>query len=156
MPIAINKRALFDYDILEKFEAGIVLTGAEVKSVKNGHISLKGAYVTFKNNEAYLLNAHISPYQKAGFAQRSTAEGKITGYDPTRTRKLLLNKSELKRLIGKLSEKGLTIVPLKVYTTRRGRLKVEIGLGRGKKLYEKRELIKKREVDREIRSNLKR
>jgi SsrA-binding protein len=147
MSIAINKRALFDYEILEKFEAGVILTGAEVKSVKLGHISLKGSYVTFKNNEAYLLNAHISPYQKAG---------KIVGYDPTQTRKLLLNKSELKRLIGKLSEKGLTIVPLKVYTTRRGRIKVEIGLGRGKKQYEKREIIKKREVDREIRSNLKR
>lgn len=144
--IAINKRAMFDYEILEKFEAGIVLTGAEVKSVKNRHISLKGSYVTFKNNEAYLLNAHISPYQKAG---------KIAVYDPTKTRKLLLNKSELKRLIGKLTEKGLTIVPLKVYTTRRGRIKVEIGLGRGKKQYEKRELIKKREVEREIRGQLK-
>lgn len=146
MSIAINKRALFDYEILEKLEAGVVLTGAEVKSVKNGHISLKGAYVTFRNGEAYLLNAHISPYQKAG---------KILSYDPTHTRKLLLNKNELKRLIGKLSEKGLTIVPLKVYTTRRGRIKVEIGLGRGKKQFEKRELIKKRETEKEIRRNLK-
>lgn len=146
MSLAINKRALFDYQILEKLEAGIVLTGAEVKSVKNGHISLKGSYVTFRNGEAYLLNAHISPYKKSG---------KIAGYDPTHTRKLLLNKSELKRLIGRSSEKGLTIVPLKVYNTRRGRLKVEIGVGRGKKQFEKREIIKKRETEREIRSRLK-
>lgn len=146
MSIAVNKRALFDYEILEKLEAGLVLTGAEVKSVKNGHIGLKGSYVTFKDEEAYLLNAHISPYQKAG---------KIAGYEPTRTRKLLLNKNELKRFVGRLNEKGLTIVPLKVYTSKHGRIKVEIGLGRGKKQFEKRELIKKREVEREIRSNLK-
>lgn len=145
MSIAVNKRALFDYEILEKFEAGIVLTGAEVKSVKNGHIGLKGSYVTFKNSEAYLLNAHISPYQKSG---------KIAGYNPTKTRKLLLNKSELKRLSGKLSEKGLTVAPLKVYTTTRGRIKIEIGLCRGKKRFEKREIIKKREIEREMRSRL--
>ncbi|MEA3272546.1 MAG: SsrA-binding protein SmpB [Patescibacteria group bacterium] len=146
MSIAINKKALFDYEILEKLEAGLVLTGQEVKSVKNGQINLKGSYVTLKDGEAYLLNAHISPYKKAGI---------LKDYNPTRSRKLLLHKKELTRLIGKSQEKGLTIIPLKVYTKGRGKIKIEIGIGRGKKKYEKRETIKKREVEREIRQKMK-
>lgn len=146
MSIAVNKKALFDYEILEKFEAGIVLTGQEVKSVKNNQINLKGSYVVIKDNEAFLLNTHISPYKKAGI---------LKDYNPTRGRKLLLNKKELKHLIGKSQEKGLTIVPLKVYTKGRGKIKIEIGIGRGKKKYEKKELIKKRDIEREMRESMK-
>lgn len=143
--IAKNKKAYFDYEILEKMEAGIVLEGFEVKSVKLGHISLKGAYATIKNNEAYLLNAHISPYQPANMPK---------GYDPTRSRKLLLKRSEIATLMGKSKSRGLTILPLSVYTVR-GKIKIEIGVGRGKRKYEKRELLKKRESDKETRRALK-
>lgn len=146
MSIAENKKALFNYEILEKFEAGLVLAGQEVKSVKNRQINLKGAYVSIRNSEAYLINAHISPYKKAGI---------LKDYNPTRPRKLLLNKKELKHLIGKSEEKGLTIIPLRVYTKGRGKIKIEIGIGRGKKKYEKKELIKKRDVEREIREKMK-
>ncbi len=138
--LAQNRRARFDYDILETFEAGIVLSGQEVKSVKQGHISLKSAYITTKEGEAYLINAHISPYKMAG---------ELPKYSPKRTRKLLLHKKEINSLIGKKSQ-GLTIIPLRVYT-KHGRVKVEIALGRGKKKYDKREAIKKREAERKIR-----
>lgn len=146
MSITINKKAYFDYEILETFEAGVVLSGQEVKAVKNNQINLKGSYVVIKNGEAFLLNAHISPYKKAGI---------LKDYNPERSRKLLLNKKELKHLIGKSQEKGLTILPLKVYTKGRGKIKIEIGIGKGKKKYEKRETIKKREVEREIKQKLK-
>lgn len=146
MSIALNKKAYFDYEILETFEAGAVLSGQEVKSVKNNQISLKGAYVVLKDSEAYLLNAHISPYKKAGI---------LRDYNPTRSRKLLLHKKQLKYLIGKSQEKGLTIIPLKVYTKGRGIVKIEIGIGKGKKKYEKRELIKKRDTEREMREKMK-
>ncbi|MBI4276431.1 SsrA-binding protein SmpB [Candidatus Uhrbacteria bacterium] len=140
--IAKNKRAFFDYEILEKLEAGIVLTGQEVKSVKNGHISLSGAYVTMRNNEAWLLNAHISAYKKAG---------PLPGYDPTHSRKLLLKKNELNRLIGISQTKGLTLIPLSVYTAR-NHVKIDVGVCRGRKKFDKREHIKKRETDRMVRS----
>lgn len=148
--LAYNKRARYDYDILEKFEAGLILTGAEVKSIKQGNISLKGSYVTLKKTdkelpEAWLINTHISKYKPAGDQP---------DYDPERSRKLLLNKSEIKQLIGKKQEQGLTIIPLSVYT-KRSRIKLKIGLGRGKKKYEKRESIKKREADKKIRRALK-
>jgi SsrA-binding protein len=149
--IAVNKRAKFDYDILEKFEAGIVLTGAEVKSVKLGNISLKGSYMTInptgpqKQPEAWLINAHISPYKPAG---------PQPDYDPEKSRKLLLHKKEIDYLIGKQREGGLTIIPLSVYT-KKARIKVEIGLGRGKKKFEKRERIKKREAERKIQRALR-
>ncbi|NQU83197.1 MAG: SsrA-binding protein SmpB [Parcubacteria group bacterium] len=146
MSIAVNKKAYFDYEILESYEAGIVLSGQEVKSVKNNQINLKGAYVTLKDGEAYLTNAHISLYKKAGA---------LKDYSPERPRKLLLHKKELKHLIGKSQEKGLTIIPLKVYTKGRGKIKIEIGIGRGKKKYEKRETTKKREVEREMREKMK-
>ena len=149
MPIlAINKRANFDYNIGDKYEAGIVLFGHEVKSVKTGHMSLKGSYVTIKTPEkreqpqVYLINAHISLYKQAG---------PIASYDPTRPRQLLLNKKEIKRLIGKKQEQGLTLVPLKIYT-KHSFVKLEFGLGKGKKQYDKRETIKKREVERKIRT----
>jgi len=149
MPIlAINKRASFDYNIGDKYEAGIILAGHEVKSVKTGHISLKGSYVTLKQAsknkqpQLYLINAHIPLYKQAG---------PMPSYDPTRARQLLLNKKEIKRLIGKKQEQGLTLVPLKIYT-KHSFVKLEFGLGKGKKKYDKREAIKKREVERKIRT----
>lgn len=143
--LVLNKRAKYDYEILDKFEAGLILKGYEVKSVKNGHMSLKGAYVTVKDNEIYLINANISAYQP-----KNTPED----YDPGRSRKLLLHKTEIKYLTGKSREKGLTLVPIKVYT-KKSRLKLEFGIGRGKKKIDKREKIKKREIKKEIERKLK-
>jgi SsrA-binding protein len=145
--LAYNKRAKFDYEILDKYEAGLVLLGHEVKSIKTGHISLKGAYVTAKTDkkgktELYLTNAHIHLYKYAGT---------IKDYDPERPRKLLLKKREISRLIGKKKEQGLTLVPIKVYT-KRSLIKLEFGIGRGKKKIDKRETIKKRELDRKVRT----
>lgn len=148
METIYNKYATFDYEILDKYAAGIVLSGQEVKSVKNGQMNLKGSYVAFKHEpkpELFLINAHISPYKMAG---------QLTNYDPTHSRKLLLHKNEIKSLLGKLQQKGLTLVPLKVYTTR-NLVKLEIGLGRGKKQFEKKEHKKNQDVDKEIRRTLK-
>ena len=140
MSLAQNKKALFEYEILEKLEAGLVLSGQEVKSAKLGQISLNGSYVTFHNNQAYVLNMHINQYKPAG---------RLPAYDPTQTRQLLLHKKQIAYLKGKSMEKGLTIIPLHVYT--KGRIvKVEIGVGRGKKLYDKRESVKKRDLKREL------
>jgi SsrA-binding protein len=141
---AENRKARFNYEILEEFEAGIILSGAEVKSIRAGHISLKEAFATVRNGEIFLTNAHISPYKPAG----------NEGYDPTRSRKLLLNSSEITKLIGKSGEQGLTLVPLRVYD-KSGKIKVEIGLAKGKKKYDKREIIKKREQIREVKRDLK-
>ena len=140
-----NKKALYDYEILEKFEAGIVLFGHEAKSAKNGNMSLKGAYVTFHNNEAYLTGAHIGKYKPAGG---------LKDYDAERSRKLLLKKKELRYLLGKKEVKGLTIVPILVYI-KHNKVKVEIAIARGKKQYEKKEKIKQRDIEREIRRTLK-
>ncbi len=140
--LALNKHGLHDYSILDTFEAGIVLSGAETKSARGGHINLKGSFVTLKNNEVWLLNMHISPY---------AFSSKRIGYDPIRSRKLLLKRKEIAYLTGKLQEKGLTALPLKIYTLKQ-MIKVEIGIGRGKQQYEKRELLKKRAIEREMRS----
>ncbi|MEK7665342.1 MAG: SsrA-binding protein SmpB [Patescibacteria group bacterium] len=143
--LAYNKRAKFDYEILEEMEAGLKLTGAETKSAKAGHVSFQGAYVSVRGNEAWLKAMHISPYKPAG--EQKT-------YNPTRDRKLLLHKREIKRLIGKSKEAGLTLVPISLYT--KGDLvKLSFGIGRGKKQFEKREAIRKREIDREIRAHSK-
>lgn len=148
MALAINKKANFDYEILEKYEAGLVLAGHEVKSVRAGNTSLKGSYITLKQTkknslpEAFLVNANISLYKYAS---------QIENYDSTRDRKLLLKKSEIEHLMGKEKEQGLTLVPLKIYT-KHGFLKLEFGVGRGKKKYDKRESIKKRELDRKMRT----
>lgn len=142
---AQNPRARFDYDILKTYEAGIVLTGQEVKAVRGGNVSLKGAYATLHGEELWLLNAHIGAYKKAG---------PLKDYEPTRSRKLLLHNREIKELIGKVQSQGLTLVPLSLYTRGR-RLKVELGVARGRKKYEKREVIKKRAADREIRERLR-
>jgi len=142
-----NKQALFDYEILEHWKAGIVLSGPEVKSVKKGQISLSSSFIQIDSkNEAWLVNSYIAPYKPAAGVQ--------TGYDPNHRRKLLLNKKEIASIIGKKSQKGLTIVPISVYTDKR-LIKVEIGLARGKTKIDKREAIKKREVQREIRGTLK-
>ena len=143
--IATNKRARFDYEIIDTFEAGIELTGAEVKSIKAGHVSLKGSHAAIVKSGPILLNMHVRAYQPAG---------KQPDYDPVRTRKLLLHKKEIDHLRGKSQEQGLTIFPIRVYT-KRGLIKVELGLGRGKKKYDKREVIKKREEERKMRRILK-
>lgn len=138
--LAVNKRARFDYQILETFEAGLVLAGYEVKSIKTGHISLQGAFVIIKDDEAFLLNAFVPPYQP---------KNTPLDYDPSRTRKLLLHKSEIKALIGKSKQQGLTLAPLRVYT-KHGKIKLEFGLAKGKKKIDKRQQIAKREAKRKI------
>jgi len=143
--LAINKRAHFDYEILEKYEAGLMLKGFEVKAIKTGHMSLKSSFVTFHADELFLTNSNI-PLQP--FSQG------IKEYDPARSRKLLVKKSEIKYLRGKTQIKGLTLVPIKVYTKNR-LLKLEFGLGKGKKEYDKRDKIKKREDERQISRSLK-
>ncbi|MEA3293140.1 MAG: SsrA-binding protein SmpB [Patescibacteria group bacterium] len=143
--LAKNKKAYFDYEILEKFEAGIVLTGNEVKSIRAGRMSLVSSFVILKNEEVFLINASIPPYQP----KNVPAE-----YEPIKTRKLLLKKSEIKHLIGKSKQKGLTLIPLKVYTDKRN-IKIEFAVGRGKKKFDKREKIKKQDIEREMRKALK-
>jgi len=138
---ADNKRARFDFDILEKYEAGIGLLGFEVKSVRAGHINLSGSYVTAKDDQLWLTNSEIAAYQP-----KNTPDD----YNTKRPRRLLLHKSEIKYLMGKIREKGLTLVPLRVYTKGR-HVKIEVGLGKSRKGKDKRELIKKRETDRNIR-----
>ncbi|MCG2809224.1 MAG: SsrA-binding protein SmpB [Candidatus Portnoybacteria bacterium] len=143
--LAINPRARYDYEILDTYEAGVVLIGQEVKAIKRGNISLKGAYVAIRNNEAWLINAQVSPYQP----KNTPAD-----YDSTRSRKLLLHKREIKELIGKTKQKGLTLTPIRVYT-KQNQIKLEFGLGRGKRKSDKREKIKKRETQRKINRALK-
>lgn len=145
--ITKNKDGLFNYEVIECYQAGIVLSGPEVKSVKKGQISLKGSYVTIDpKQEVWLVNAHISPYKPAAEVQKK--------YDPDQKRKLLLRKKEIKSLMGKSKQKGLTIIPVYVYTYK-SLIKVEIALARGKTKIDKREQIKKREVKRQIHRTLK-
>lgn len=143
--LAENRKAYFDYEILETFHAGMVLIGQEVKSIKAGRISLAGAYVVFRGDELYLIGAKVSPWQPKNAPR----------YDPERSRKLLLRKKELNYLVGKVREKGLTLIPLKVYSISGGKLKLEFVLGKGKRRRDKREIIKKREVEREIQRALR-
>lgn len=142
---AENKKAYFNYQILEKFEAGLVLIGQEVKSIKSGRINLAGSYVVLRGEEIFLTGANIPPYQP---------KNAPLDYTPERIRKLLLKKSEIKHLIGKVKEKGLTLVPLRMYT-KKGKIKLEFAIAKGKKKSDKRELIKKRETEREIQRALK-
>jgi SsrA-binding protein len=144
MLFATNKKAFHDYFILEKLEAGIVLVGTEVKSIRKARINLKDSYAMIKQGEAFLLNCHISPY----------SHGNRQNHDPTRTRKLLLHQKEIRKMIGKTQEKGLTLVPLRVYL-RRGRIKVELGVARGKKLHDKRETERRKEMDQEARAAMR-
>lgn len=135
-----NRRARFEYEILDSYEAGIVLKGSEVKSLRAGKANLQDSYAVVKNGEVWLLNMHISPYEQAN----------QFNHDPIRTRKLLLNKSEIAKLHAKTNEKGLTLVPLKLYF-KHGMAKIELGIAKGKQLHDKRESIKSRDVEREMR-----
>ena len=145
MAYADNPKSYFDYEILEKIEAGIVLGGHETKAIKAGKASIRGAYIKILNNEAYLVGAIISPYQ-AGNVPKD--------YDEQKNRKLLLSKKELRYLIDKSEEKGLTLVPVKLYA-KGGLIKLEIAIAKGKKQYDKRESIKKREVEKTIKRKIK-
>jgi SsrA-binding protein len=140
-----NKKAYFNYQILEKFEAGISLIGQEVKSIKLGKVNLGGSYVVLKGKELYLIGANVPPYQP---------KNAPSDYNPERSRKLLLNKSEIKSLIGKAKQKGLTLIPLKLYT-KNGKIKLEFAVVKGKKEIDKREQIKKREFNRQKERLLK-
>lgn len=142
---AVNKKAFFDYEILQKYEAGLVLSGPEVKAIRTQGVSLKSGFITFHGNNAFLTNIHIPKYKFAG---------NLKNYEPERSRKLLLKTKEINYLRGKSEEKGLTIVPLSLYTKGR-QIKLEIAVVRGKKKYDKRETIKKRELNREIGRRMK-
>ncbi len=142
--IAENRAARHNYHLLEFFEAGLVLTGSEVKSLRAGHAQLKDSYALVRPGEAVLLNCHISPYSPAGYA----------GHEPERSRRLLLHKREIEKLLGKTREKGLTLVPLRLYF-RNGRVKCELALVKGKQLHDKRETERRRETEREARQALK-
>lgn len=144
--IAKNKKAFFNYELLETFEAGISLLGSEVKSIREGRISLKESYAEVKDGEVFLLHCHISPYEAAN----------RFNHEPRRERKLLLHSREIKRLAGKIKEKGLTLVPTKVLINAKGKVKVEISLAKGKRTYQKKEVIKERDLQREVRAELKR
>lgn len=144
-PIAQNRRARFDYEILQRYEAGIVLTGSEIKSVRAHHVQLQGSYARFKQDELWLQDAHIAPYPNAGYEP----------HEPKRDRKLLLHKKELSRIREALQQQGLTVVPLSMYI-KRGRAKVELGVARGRKSYDKRQAIRTREVGREIARTVRR
>ncbi len=137
--IANNKKARHDFFISDKLEAGIVLKGTEVKSIRQGRVNLKDSYADVANGEFFLRQMHITPYKFAYYGN----------HDPLRSRKLLLHKNEIKKLIGKVNERGFTIVPLKLYF-KNGKIKVQIGLAKGKKLYDKRESIKQKDMNREL------
>jgi SsrA-binding protein len=136
--VATNKKAYHEYFILEKMEAGVSLMGTEVKAIREGRLNLKDSYALVQSGEAFLFNCHISPY----------SHGNRENHNPTRSRKLLLHQKEIQKLIGKTQEKGLTLVPLRVYF-KKGRIKVELGVARGKKLFDKRETERRKEADRE-------
>ena len=137
---AINRSAKYSYFVLEEFECGIVLTGTEIKAIRNGKVNLKDSYAIIKNNEVYLLNTHISEYK----------EGNIFNHNPRRTRKLLLHKKEILKLKSKVNEEGLTLIPLKLYF-KKNKVKILLGLCKGKKNFDKRETIKERDLLRETR-----
>jgi SsrA-binding protein len=142
--IADNRKARFDYHLLESFEAGLVLVGTEVKAMREGRANLRDSYCRIENGDAYLLGAHIGQYSHGGYAS----------HDPVRPRKLLLHREELRKLLGKTTERGMTIVPLRLYF-KHGRVKLAIALAKGKKTYDKRETIKRREAERETRAAVK-
>lgn len=143
--VSVNRKAFHDFFIEEEYEAGIVLSGSEIKSVRGGRVNLRGAYARVENDEAWLLDAHISPYEQSGT---------YYNHEPTRPRKLLLHRREISRLIGKLEAKGLTLVPLDIHFKGR-RAKVRLGVARGKKLFDKREVTAERDANRQIERVLK-
>ena len=142
--ITDNRKAYYDYEILDKFEAGLVLAGSEVKSLRDGNVNLKDSYISFKNGEAFLQNAHIGVYKASSY----------NNHHPERLRKLLMHREEIDKIMGKVQEKSLSCVPLKLYF-KKGRVKVEIGLGKGKKLHDKRRSIKDKESKRDLQRSLK-
>jgi SsrA-binding protein len=143
--IANNKKAYHDYFIEETYEAGIVLTGTEVKSIRMGKINLKDSYAEVNNGEIFIYNMHISPYEK----------GNIFNVDPVRKRKLLMHKKEIAKLLGYITQQGYTLIPTKLYINQRGLVKLQIGVAKGKKLYDKRDDIAKKEANRRIQQELK-
>ena len=138
--LTVNRQASHNYQFLEKFEAGLVLTGTEVKSAREGHVSLNDAYGVVRSGEVWLMNCHISPF----------SHGNIANHDPLRSRKLLLKRSEIRRLIGRTTERGLTLVAVKMYL-KKGHIKCEIALAKGKKTYDKREAERTKTIEREAR-----
>ncbi|MGK7877285.1 MAG: SsrA-binding protein SmpB [Xenococcaceae cyanobacterium] len=144
--ISDNRQARYLYEILDTYEAGVQLTGTEVKSIRAGKVNLRDGYALIRNGEAWLLNVHISPYQ---------ASGQYFNHDPRRTRKLLLHRREINKLIGQVEQKGLTLVPLKMYF-KGGWVKVSLGLGKGKKIHDKRETLKRRQDQRDMERAMKR
>jgi SsrA-binding protein len=140
VPIIQNKKARFEYEILESFTAGMVLQGSEIKSIRKGKASINEAYCFIANSEMFVKNMHISPYEEASF----------TNHEPLRDRKLLLNIQEIRKIEKKLKDVGITIIPLKVFVNQKGWAKIEIALAKGKKLYDKREDIKKKDVERQL------
>lgn len=143
--IISNKKARFNYEILDTYEAGIVLKGTEVKSIRQKKVSIQESYAAVKNNEVFIIGMNIQPYDM----------GNIFNHDPLRERKLLLHRQEIKRLTGKLAERGYTLVPLKMYF-KNGKVKVLLGLGKGKAQYDKRKTIQKRDIDRDMQREIKR
>lgn len=139
-----NRKAKYNYDIEETYEAGIVLKGTEIKSIRNGKAQLKDSYAIIKNNEIFLLNMHISVYE----------QGNIFNHEETRTRKLLLHKKEIFKIRDRINQEGYTLIPIKVYFSK-NKAKVLLGVARGKKIYDKRETIKARDIDREVKKQLK-
>ncbi len=143
--VSTNKKARFNYEIIDKIEAGIALKGTEVKSIRNRNVSIGESYAQIKDDEVFLHNLHISPYE----------QGNRENHDPIRVRKLLLHKREIKKLVARTQQKGLSLVPLSIYL-RKGKIKVELATGRGKRLVDKRESIKKKTIEREIERIVKR
>jgi SsrA-binding protein len=142
--VADNRKAFHDYHILETFEAGVVLQGTEVKSIRDGRVNLRDSYARVEGDEVFVYNIHISPYTHRGYAD----------HEPTRRRKLLLHRQEIRKLIGKTVEKGMTLVPVRLYF-KNNRVKVAVSLAKGKQAHDKREAIKRRETDRETRAAVK-
>jgi|WetSurMetagenome_2_1015567.scaffolds.fasta_scaffold378639_1 SsrA-binding protein len=144
-PNILNRKARFEYDILETVEAGLMLVGSEVKSIRAGQASIAESFVRFQHGEAWLQGSFIAPYEQAG----------RFNHDPNRLRKVLLHKREIGRLLGKVKEKGLTIIPVKLYFNKRGLAKLELGLARGRALHDKRDQIRKRDMDRQVARDLR-
>ncbi|MCK4888759.1 MAG: SsrA-binding protein SmpB [Candidatus Aminicenantes bacterium] len=143
--IAVNRKAFHEYEIIEKIEAGMVLLGSEVKSAREGKVNIKDAYVDLRSGEAILINAHISQYTNAG----------INNHEPLRNRKLLLNKQELKKYVKKTTIRGFTLIPLRMYFTKKGLIKIELALAKGKHSYDKRQQLKERDQKRDMARELK-
>lgn len=143
--VATNRKAYHDYHVEERFEAGLVLRGTEVKSLREGRVNLQDSYASVDDGEVFLHHCHISPY----------SHGNIMNHDPLRTRKLLLHRKEINKLIGRTQQQGFTLVPLRIYFSTRGQAKVELALAKGKKLYDRRETVKAREASREVERGMK-